>query len=817
MRRASRRFIVVGALIVVAASPSIAQEWGRVAGTITDGDSASFVPNVTVLLDGTNFGTATDERGRYSFRAPVGTWVLRFSAIGFATRFDTVRIRVNETLRHDVVLSYTTAEVDPIVVEGHRPITGALEIDPKAIQDVPAPFRDAFRILKIMPGVASNNELSNEYSVRGGGINENLVFIDGFEVYKPFRARQGEQEGLGLVNPDLTERMTFYTGGFPARYGGKLSSALDVEYGNRSDVPVSGSAYLSLLDAGTTINGRVVDGITGSIGVRKARGEHLFESQELKGSYNPDYTDLQGRLDAALGRRHTLKLVGLWADHSFRLEPNTRKTFFGTFDNLQSIWFNYQGSEHDGYGTRFGGARFESALSDRVSVESGVSVFDTEETESFDITGSAVLFLIENPVESDPESGDGLIPTGAATQNDFANNVLSVRNLTGQQRWLIGSSSGLTDVGWYVRDVSFQDQIDERSVVIGRNLEGDVVRLVADSLRDDANFAATQAGGYAEHSFAIGSSKRVGLTVGLRGDYLSFNDEFTLSPRASVTYTPEPGLSVNGAWGIYYQAPGYREFRGTPLAEGSLDTSVNPDLRSQRSMQWIGGVEYFVPSKRIFLRGEAYYKRLTDLTSYEVQNVRIVYSGQNDSDGYAYGLDLQVRGEFVPGLESWLNYGFLVTREEFRDEFLTPYNRGSIPRPTDQRHTFSLYLQDYVPNEPTWKLHMRILYGTGMPYTPPVPGPTVGNVQAQLPGPRNSARFPAYQRLDLGATKAVQLRPVGAGSQPVELQITAEVLNLFDTTNTVAYTWVARADGIWSRIPTHLTPRTFNVRARVVF
>jgi hypothetical protein len=448
-------------------------------------------------------------------------------------------------------------------------------------------------------------------------------------------------------------------------------------------------------------------------------------------------------------------------------------------------------------------------------VEHGGSIFDTEESETFDITGSAVLYIIDNPAESDPETGEGLIPTGAATQNDFADNAISVRNLTGRQRWLVDTGEGTLDVGWYLRSVEFDDRIDERSVVIGRNLEGDVIRLVADSLTDDASLDATQTGGYAEQSLSFGDSNQVSATIGLRGDHFSFNDEFTLSPRVSVLYSPRPGLAFNGAWGVYYQAPGYREFRGTPLAEGSLQSSINSNLKSQRSIQWIGGVEYFMASRRIFLRAEAYYKALHDLISYEVQNVRIVYSGDNDSEGYAYGLDLQLRGEFVPGLESWLNYGFLVTREQFYEEFLTEYNQGSIARPTDQRHTFSLFLQDYVPNEPTWKIHMRILYGTGMPYTPPVPGPTVGNVQTQLPGPRNSDRYPAYQRLDIGATKSIDLHPTG--SSPVELQLTAEILNLFDTTNTVAYTWVAKADGIWSRIPTHLTPRTFNVRARVVF
>jgi outer membrane receptor protein involved in Fe transport len=308
---------------------------------------------------------------------------------------------------------------------------------------------------------------------------------------------------------------------------------------------------------------------------------------------------------------------------------------------------------------------------------------------------------------------------------------------------------------------------------------------------------------------------QVTITAGLRSDYFSFNDELTWSPRVTIVYQPRSSLTLTSSLGIYHQAPGYKEFRGTPSAD--LEGSINRDLKSQRSMQIVAGGEWFFPSRRMFLRAEGYYKDLSNLISYDVQNVRLTYSGENDSDGYTYGFDLQVRGEFVPGLESWLNYGFLVSREIFRDEFVTEFNEGTIPRPSDQRHTISLFLQDYVPGNDTWKLHMRLLYGSGLPYTPPVPGPTVGNIQAQVPGPRNSARYPAYQRVDMGVTKLIELSPKSIGPNPVHLELTAELLNVFNMTNTVSYTWVANASGIWSRIPTRLTPRTFNVRLRLTF
>ncbi|MFV1980435.1 MAG: TonB-dependent receptor plug domain-containing protein, partial [Rhodothermia bacterium] len=444
-----------------------------------------------------------------------------------------------------------------------------------------------------------------------------------------------------------------------------------------------------------------------------------------------------------------------------------------------------------------------------------IAFFKTDEVESFDILGDAVLFIVDNPFESDPETGDGLIPVGAARQENFADNRVIVKNFAFDQRWLINVNGRGFDLGWYARAVEFEDILNEKSVVVGRNTDGDVVRLVADSLFDSAAFAGTMAGGFIEHAFSLGDADELTITAGLRNDYFSFNDELTWSPRVSAVYRPRVGFTMTGSFGVYNQVPGYKEFRGTPT--GKLGDSINRNLKSQRSLQALAGAEWFFPSRRMFLRTEAYYKNLSDLISYDVQNVRLTYSGENDSDGYTYGFDIQVRGEFVPGLESWVNYGFLFSREIFREEFVTKYNEGTIPRSADQRHTISMFVQDYVPGNSTWKLHMRLLYGSGLPYTPPVPGPRVGNIQAQVPGPRNSARYPAYQRLDMGATKTIELSPKSVGPTPINLELTAELLNVFNMTNTVAYTWVANASGIWSRIPTRLTPRTFNVRLRLTF
>lgn len=813
-------------LLLTASGPGVAaaQNWGRVAGRVAEADSREPIPGVTILVAGTDFGTASAADGTYQFRLPEGRHVLRFSAVGFEPSVDTVYVVRERTARLDVLLRAETLELDEVRIEEQAgpAEAGVHVLDPEHVQNIPTPFK-GFQALATMPGVAASNELSNQYSVHGGGFNENLIFINGFEVYMPFRPRQGEQEGLGLLNPDLAERITLYTGGFPARYGGKLSSALDVQYRTPDQRRIGGSASVSLLDASVATGATSLNGRLGwAAGLRKARARHFFSTQELKGDYQPDYTDVQAVASLRLAPGHEVEAIGIWADHAFSLDPQNRKTYFGIVSNhpsvpsnLQAIWINYGGEERDRYETRFAGVRLTDRLSSRWRAEHGVAYFGTVEHERFAIDGSAVLYQV-NPQDGDPNSGAGHIPTGNVRQEDSADNRVAVSTVTGHGRYLFTTGRHAAEAGWHVRGLHFEDRIAEQAAVVGKTREGDVARVVVDSLNDAAVLDATQAGFYVQDAIdALPQSGRLVLTGGLRADYFSLNGEWTFSPRFSARYLASDRLTLNAAWGIYYQAPTYRELRGAPKPGETILGAINRDLKAQRSVQYVAGAEYFLPKQRLYLRGEAYYKALTNLISYTVENVRVLYSGENDARGHAYGLDLQLRGEFVPGLESWANYSYLNTAERFLPTFETPFNQGLVPRPTDQRHTFTVFVQDYVPGDPTWKLHLRGLFGSGLPYTPPVPGPRVGNIVTQIPGRRFSARYPEYRRIDMGVTKRLTLSD--DARHPFNLEVTAELLNVFDMTNTVAYSWVPGGDGIWQRIPTRLTPRTFNLRARLAF
>ena len=824
MRLIWLHFGIILTLLLGSVESASAQNWGTLAGRVVDA-SEDPIPGATILVNGTNFGTAADEDGSYRLRLPASRFAIRVSAVGFATYIDSVTVVRDEVTTRDITLEEEALEMEGITVEDENRNfdAGVYELDPEAIQNIPTPLKDGFRALKVVPGVVTNNELSSQYSVRGGGFNENLIFLNGFEIYMPFRPRQGEQEGLGLFNPDLAERVTFYTGGFPARYGGKLSSALDVRYRKPMDERLNGSVSLSLLDASASAAGSSKNNKIGWVaGFRKARARYLFASQELKGNYQPDYTDFQGALTYRIADGHELEVIGIVADHSFRLDPSNRRTFFGTVSqdprvpsNLQSLWLDFSGEEVDGYATRFGGVRLSNRLSEELRWSNDFSFFRTEEDENFDISGSAVLYLVDPG--GNPNNNEEFITTGVSRTEDRASNQIEVDTWTGQSnlQWFKGRH--VAELGGYVRGLFFADALEEKSVVTGRDQDGELVRLVVDSLKGTAQLDELQAGFYVQDAVDLLPQRdRLMLTGGLRADYYSFNSEWTLSPRLTVRYLANDRTTLTGSWGIYYQAPTYRELRGQPDPSRPLEDNLNRNIKSQRSMQFVAGLEQFLPQSRFVFRAEAYYKSLTNIISYDIENVRVQYSGENDAEGYAYGLDLQLRGEFVPGLESWANYSFLNSQEQFLPAFQDDFKQGSNPRPTDQRHTLSLYIADYIPDDESWKLHLRTLFGSGLPYTPPIEGEKIGNIITQVPGDRFSARYQRFFRFDMGITKNVVITDKGLNG-PLSLQLTGEILNVFNMINTVAYSWIPRSDGIWTRVPTRLTPRTLNVRMSITF
>jgi hypothetical protein len=816
------RAIVLIIGFLACALPVAAQNWGSLEGEVRDASDRLPLPGVTVVVDGTNYGTATNRDGTFHLRLPAGSYAIRFSSVGYVSIVDSVHIRRDTISRLRVVLEPATLELGEIeVTQRQEPLeAGVFTLTPEQITDIPAPFK-GYQSLMVLPGVATASELSNQYSVRGGGYNENLIFINGFEVFMPFRVRQGEQEGLGLFNPEMSRGVRLYTGGFPVRYGGKLASALEIGYGPTTARQFAASAYGSTLDGGATVSLTNEQRTSGFVlGGRRAQAQRFFATQERKGDYSPDYADIQLSAYTTLAEGHRLELTGILADHVFAVTPTNQKTYFGIVSadpnrpsDFQALWLDYSGEERDRQTVGFAGLRSINRFGS-FQTDHAASYYRTDERERFNISGTGVLFQVD-PGSGDPGSGAGHFPVGTARQEDVAANDVSVETITGEGRYSLAIPSGGLEAGWWLRRLTFSDSIDEKAVVTGPNREGDVVRIVVDSLLDSATLTSHQSALYTQYTFSPEHlENRFSATIGLRGDHFSFTDEWTISPRISARYEATDVLALSASWGVYNQTPTYRELRGRPEPGAGILGSLNDGLRSQTSYQFVLGGEYFMQSRRLYLRAEAYHKLLRNLISYDIENIRVRYSGDNDSDGYAFGMDLQIRGELVPGLESWINYSLLVARERFKPEHVTRYTNGLIPRPTDQRHTISAFVQDHVPGDDSWTIHMRALFGSGLPYTPPIEGPSLGGILLQVPGDRSSARFTEYMRLDLGVTKTLEVGTI-AGVRPVRLRVTGELLNVFDMVNTVAYTWVPGGDGIWTRIPTRLTPRTINVRARI--
>ena len=467
-----------------------------------------------------------------------------------------------------------------------------------------------------------------------------------------------------------------------------------------------------------------------------------------------------------------------------------------------------------------------------LSAEHRVSLFDIDEFEGFDVTSRTTLFRREQRPEGSQTDFDRILE-GQVVQRDFAANTIRQSVVTAQGRYLARLGDHGVEAGWQARGLRFDDRIDEATTVSGRDAAGlPIDDFAIRELAADTTFSSFQGALWLEDAWRRGA---VTVTPGLRADYFAYNDELTLSPRIGVTWAAAPQTTWAASAGVYHQAPTYRELRGDPQPGVSAFRDLDGDIASPRSVQAVVGVDHFFVSRRLALRAEVYGKRFTDLISYDVENVRVVYSAENDSEGYAVGADVQLRGELVPGLESWVNYGFLKTDERFytpvipggplgepvADRFAARGGGAWIPRPTDRRHNLSLFVQDYVPGDDTWTLHVRTLYGTGIPTTAPARDAerSLDAITAFTDGPRNEIRLPSYFRFDLGATKELNVGRSPTGG-PLELLATVEVLNVFDQTNTVAYSWVEQVQNgrrFFEAVPTRLTPRTLNVRVRMDF
>lgn len=825
------------------------QEFGEVSGKITDEKNLP-LGLVNIAIQGQPGGTVSLDDGTFHLKIPANRdIVLVISSIGYAGASVKLRLDPGENHEFKMKLKEMATELPDFVVEDRQIRSANLNpIDPKLAGLIPSASGGIEALLKTMPGVTSNNELSSQYSVRGGNYDENLVYVNDVEIYRPFLVRSGQQEGLSFLNSDMVASILFSAGGFESKYGDKLSSVLDIRY-KRPTKP-AGSVSGSLLGASLHLEGSSPDRrFMYLFGFRQKSNQYILKSLETKGNYKPSFTDLQGMLLFEVDPKLEFSFLGNFARNSYQLQPTDRTTSFGTINEALQLRIYFEGKEVDRFKNYMGAFTTNFKPRNNLSLKMIVSAFQTIESETFDIMGQYWIGELETDQGSET-FGQAIETKGVGTYLNHARNYLNATVFNAEHRGLFQPGDKTFQWGVKVQRELISDRLNEWNMndSAGYTLpyamgipgitgnQADIV--LQDIVRANIELNSNRISGFAQYSETKETGAgQLGLNLGIRANYWDLNQQLVVSPRGGVSLKPiwEADILFRLTAGIYHQPPFYRELR-------AKDGSLNRDLKAQTSYHMVAATDlnfraWGRPFKFI---GEAYYKYLTNLIPYEVDNVRIRYFAQNNSTGYATGIDLKVNGEFVNGIESWASLSLMQTREDIEGDFYTDYynsageliirgytadqviadsittERGFMPRPTDQLLTFGLFFQDYLPRNPTFKMHLNLLFGTGIPYSPP------GIARA-----RNSQRMPSFRRVDIGFSKQI----VGETSlrrNPVvkrndwrkyinNIWISAEVLNLLQVNNTISYTWVRDVNYRLYGVPNYLTPRQLNIKISVEF
>lgn len=761
----------------------------------------------TVKVAGTSTGTFTNTEGVYRLSiAEQDTLNLVYSCVGFE---DVKRklISANGELTINVRMRQNSKELQGVeVTEIKRQMETMQKISPESYRMSPdATGGSVEAVIATMSGVSSSNELSSQYSVRGGTYDENSVYINGIEVYRPQLISSGQQEGLSIINPDLVGSVGFSTGGFSAEYADKMSSALDITY--RQPESFEGSVGVSLMGANLAI-GQSSGKFSQLHGIRYKQNNSLLSSMETKGEYDPSFFDYQTSLNLRLGEKWRMSFLGNIAINRYKFQPQNRNTTFGTMNDAKQFTVYFDGHEKDRFETFFGAYTLGYKPSKSTDLSLILSGFLTNELVTYDISGE---YWLDQAGTGGEESVGGEL--GVGRYHEHARNRLKTSvfemSFKGETRF----KRHALDYGISLKHESVMERAREweRRDSAGYSLPFDPEALkVVYNLASSQDITSTRFSAYIQDTYKFNTSiGYFNLNGGVRMSYWSFNKEFLVSPRVSLGFVPER----NNRWtfrlasGLYYQAPFYKEYRLQEVDEyGNTNIILNKDIKSQRSIQFILGSDYtFRAFSRPFkFSVEAYYKALSNLVPYEIDNLKLVYSGKNESSGYAMGVDLKLFGQFVPGSDSWISASIMKTQEDL--------NGVKVPRPNDRRYGFALYFTDYFPKIPKLKFSLRGIFNDGLPQTAP-----------RSTRDKDYFRTPPYKRLDVGLQYAL-LAPVKEGENRSgylrhfkSIWLGVDVFNLLDISNVSSYYWVTDVNHIQYAVPNYLTRRQFNVRLTIDF
>lgn len=806
---------------------------------LDENDKPLIGANVGIL--GTTTGTSTDEKGEYTLTITVTEKLeLSVSYLNYINKRINLKLTPGDKKQVDFKLNPSGGMlIDVVISEDRYAGTGTISIDPEIAKIISTPGDPFMALVKAAGlGIASNNELSSGYSVRGGNFDENLIYVNDVEIYRPFLARSGQQEGLSFVNVDMVKNVAFSSGGFEARYGDKMSSVLDITY--KVPTVFKASVTGSLLGATAHIEDAILKKRLRYVtGLRFRSNNYLLSALDTKGEYKPQFIDWQGNVTYAIREDLDVSVLGMYSRNAYNFIPQTRETSFGTVNQAYKLRVFFEGREITQFRTGLGAFTFNYKPIDGMSLKFIGSYTDSRESERFDVLGQYFLGELDNNLGSET-FGQSINETGVGSYMNHARNYLDAKIISVQHkgqhilndmvtfRWGVGYNKEL--INDRIREWNLIDSTGYFLPYLGpQDTSGNNLPYF---LKSKINLDNNRFTAYYENTFTFRSadSTLIKLNIGGRLQYFSFNNEFMPSPRVSLGIIPnwKRKATFRIAGGLYYQQPFYREYR-------DLNGQVNTNIKAQRSVHAIVGFDYvFKMWKRPFkFTAEAYYKYMDRLIPYEIDNIRVRYYAQNNAKGFAAGLDMKINGEFVKGVESWASFSIMGTQEDIlNDYYYQKYDAngnkilpgsnavvadsalmfpGYIPRPADQRVSFTIFFQDNLPRLPDFKVNVTLVLGTGMPYGPP----SYNRYQDTL-------RMPFYRRVDIGFAYQI-LRPDRKIKRKTFLnyirgmQVGIDVFNLLGINNTVSYLWVRDTGNTLYSVPTYLTPRLINARLSIDF
>lgn len=824
-------------MLFVNATIAFSQQKAKVYGVIKN-EEGNPIDYVSIMVAGTSNGVRTGNTGFYLIEIPAGvSTTLTYSFVGYETQTTTIVLQANEEKQVDIVLKLKTHFLHPINIRTQiERVEGMTPIDTRQLQQMINASGNLEGILRATGLASSNNEMSSQYSVRGGNFDENVVYVNDFEIYRPFLIRSGQQEGLTFANPDMVSNLKFSAGGFQARYGDKLSSVLDITYKQPKDF--SGTISASLLGQSVSLQGtsknRRFSWITG---FRNKTNQILLSSQPTQGEYRPVFYDYQLFTTYTFSEKFELQAIGNINQNRFKFQPESQTTSFGLVNQTVRLEVFFDGAEIDKFNTMMSGLSGIYRPKKNVKLKFMTSAYTSNEDETFDIIGAYRIGEVQTDI-SKPNYNNIKKSLGNGEYHDFARNYLDANVVNVSHHGTVYYTNHTLSWGLTAQKEYIHDKIKEwrRLDSAGYSIPySDSLVNIFSYIKTNVTLPSNRIHGYIQNAFNFSDTSHYKLIAGVRFSYWDVNKELLISPRMQFTYVPDWKNDVvfRLGTGIYNQPPFYRELR-------DLDGQVNLNVKAQKSYHFVAGSDYnFKMWKRQFsFTSDAYFKYLWDVVPYEIDNVRVKYFGKNNAVAYATGVDLRLHGEFVKDAESWVSLSYLNTKENLKDDFVnaslnknheiidsrigsanqdktavadTTLYPGWIRRPTDQRINVSIFFSDYLPKHPNYQVHLNLLFGSGLPFGPPDHNRY-----------RDTLTMPSYRRVDVGFSaqlfdgskekykhkKAHHIKSVWAS---------LEIFNLLGVSNTVSYQWIKDIYNTTYAVPNYLTARRVNLKVTCKF